>query len=87
MPRTLVELDHVLPGARKVPFPVVTGSARGRKLVAEPKHGAAARVEYLKLLAVYARTLIRGDPERSAAADLMGGGRPVKMVAEPLLRR
>ena len=56
--------------------------------MAEPERRRGCSLsEYLKLLAVYARTLIESDPERSAAADLMGGGRPVKMVAEPLLRR
>jgi len=87
MPRTLIELDHVLPGARKVPFPVVPDQLEVASWWRSPSTARLLAVEYLKLLAVYARTLIESDPERSAAADLMGGGRPVKMVAEPLLRR
>jgi uncharacterized SAM-binding protein YcdF (DUF218 family) len=87
MPRTLIELDHVLPDARKVPFPVVPDSLEIGTWWRDPGTARLLAWEYLKLLAVYARTLIETDPERSAAADLMGGGRPVKMVAEPLLRR
>jgi uncharacterized SAM-binding protein YcdF (DUF218 family) len=87
MPRTLIELDHVLPDARKVPFPVVPDRLEIASWWRSPSTARLLAVEYLKLLAVYARTLIESDPERSAAAHLMGGGRPVKMVAEPLLRR
>ncbi len=87
MPRTLIELDHVLPEARKVPFPVVPESLEIGSWWRSPSTARLLAWEYAKLLAVYVRTLVESDPERSAAANLMGGGRPVKMVAEPLLRR
>ncbi len=87
MPRTLIELDHVLPDARKVPFPVVPESLAIGSWWRSPSTARLLAFEYAKLLAVYARTLIETDPERSTAANLMGGGRPVKMVAEPLMRR
>ena len=87
MARTLIELDHVLPGARKVPYPVVTGTVDLERWWRDPGTAKLLVFEYLKLVAVYARTLFETDPERSPAAALMGGGRPVKMVAEPLPRR
>ena len=87
MPRTLTELDHVLPGARKVPYPVVTGAIHLDRWWRDPDTARLLAYEYAKLLAVYLRTVFETDPERSTAANLMGGGKPVKMVAEPLLRR
>jgi uncharacterized SAM-binding protein YcdF (DUF218 family) len=87
MPRTLIELDHVLPGARKVPFPVVPDSLEVGEWWRSPATARLLAYEYAKLLAVYVRTLVESDPESSTAANLFGGGRPVKVVAEPLLRR
>ncbi len=87
MPRTLIELDHALTdGDRIVPHPVVTDafdadtwwhSAPAAKLVAS---------EYVKFLVSWVRTRFEADPERSRAAILIGRRKPVKMVAEPLLR-
>ena len=87
MPRTLTELDHVLPGARKVPFAVVTGSVDLDGWWHNPSTARLLAYEYVKLLAVYIRTLFETDPERSAAASLFSGRQPVKVVAEPLSRR
>ncbi len=42
--------------------------------------------EYLKFLASWVRTRFEADPERSRAAILIGRRKPVKMVAEPLMR-
>ncbi|KQP11512.1 hypothetical protein ASF28_07495 [Methylobacterium sp. Leaf99] len=88
MPRTLVELDHALPGIeRVVPYPVVAeGFDAGRWW----QHPSAARLlasEYLKFLVAWVRTRFEDDPERSRAAILVGRGKPIKMVAEPLLLR
>ncbi len=87
MPRTLIELDHALQESdRIVPHPVVTEafdadtwwhSAPAAKLVAS---------EYLKFLVSWVRTRFETDPERSRAAILIGRRKPVKMVAEPLMR-
>jgi uncharacterized SAM-binding protein YcdF (DUF218 family) len=85
MPRTLVELDHALPNLRKVPYPVVTPSVDPGAWWYSPSTARVLFSEYAKLLLVYARTRFEGDPERSAAADLMSFGRPIKVVAEPLL--
>ena len=87
MPRTLTELDHVLPSARKVPYAVVTGSIDLDGWWHNPSTARLLAYEYVKLLAVYFRTRFETDPESSAAANLMGGGKPVKVVAEPLSRR
>ncbi|GJD29202.1 hypothetical protein PMNALOAF_0434 [Methylobacterium adhaesivum] len=86
MPRTLVELDHALPGIeRVVPYPVVAeGFDAGRWW----QHPAAARLlasEYLKFLVAWVRTRFEDDPERSRAAILMGRGKPTKVVVEPRL--
>jgi uncharacterized SAM-binding protein YcdF (DUF218 family) len=86
MPRTLAELDHVLPGARMVPYPVVTGAVDLAGWWRDPGTAKLLAYEYVKLLAVYLRTIFETDPERSAAANLMGGGTPVKLVARPFSR-
>jgi uncharacterized SAM-binding protein YcdF (DUF218 family) len=86
MPRTLVELDHALPGVRKVPYAVVTPTV-------DPdlwwRSLATARVllsEYAKLVIVWVRTRIEADPEQSTAAMVMSGGPPAKLAAEPVTR-
>jgi uncharacterized SAM-binding protein YcdF (DUF218 family) len=87
MPRTLVELDHALPNLQKIPYPVAA--------TIDPHdwwhNPAVARViftEYLKFLAVWVRTHLEDDPERSSVAHLISGGSPVKrqLIAEPLWR-
>jgi uncharacterized SAM-binding protein YcdF (DUF218 family) len=85
MPRTLVELDHALPEVHKVPYAVVTSidPAEWWRSVSTARVLAS---EYLKFLAVWARTRFEKDPERSTAANLMSGGKPVKVVAEPFSR-
>ncbi|WFT82356.1 YdcF family protein [Methylobacterium sp. CB376] len=87
MPRTLLELDHALTsGDRVVPHPVVH---EGFDADAWWHHPASARLlasEYVKFLVAWLRTRIEADPEDSRAAVLMSRGRPVKVVAEPLLR-
>jgi uncharacterized SAM-binding protein YcdF (DUF218 family) len=86
MPRTLVELDHTLPNLQKIPYPVAA--------TIDPhdwwRNPATARVivtEYLKFLAVWLRTRIESDPERSSVAHLISGGAPSRQaIAEPALR-
>ncbi len=56
--------------------------------MAEPARGASSLAsEYVKFLASWVRTRFEADPERSRAAILIGRGKPVKMVAEPLMMR
>jgi uncharacterized SAM-binding protein YcdF (DUF218 family) len=84
MPRTLVELDHVLPGLRKVPYAVVTPAVDPDEWWKSPSTARVLFGEYVKFLAVWARTSFEEDPERSTAANFMSRGQPVKVVAEPL---
>ncbi|ACL56158.1 YdcF family protein [Methylobacterium nodulans] len=87
MPRTLLELGHALAdGNRVVPHPVVHD---GFDPDAWWHHPASARLlvsEYVKFLVAWIRTRFETDPEDSRAAVLMSRGRPVKVVAEPLMR-
>nr|WP_230534312.1 YdcF family protein [Microvirga roseola] len=90
MPRTLVELEHALPNLQKIPYPVAA--------TIDPhdwwRNPATARVlfsEYLKFLAVWVRTRIESDPERSPVAKIISGGAPSKQpgkqaMAESLWR-
>lgn len=86
MPRTLVELDHALPDIRKVPYSVISPAIDPDSWWRDPSTARVLLSEYVKLLAVWARTRFETDPESSAAANLMSGGEPVKVVAEPLTR-
>ncbi|KQP58393.1 hypothetical protein ASF52_15070 [Methylobacterium sp. Leaf112] len=88
MPRTLVELDHALPGIdRVVPYPVVTEGFDAGRWWQQPSAARLLASEYLKFLVAWVRTRFEDDPERSRAAILIGRGKPIKVVAEPLLLR
>ncbi len=86
MPRTLLELDNVLPAARKVPFAVVHGAAHPESWWRHPGTARLLASEYLKFVIGWVRTRLEVDPEGSAAAVLASGGAPVKVVARPLAR-
>ncbi|MGU3536470.1 YdcF family protein [Methylobacterium sp. A54F] len=87
MPRTLIELDHALQdGDRILPHPVVTEGLDVRRWWQSPPAARLLAAEYVKFLAAWVRTRFEDDPERSRAAILIGRGKPVKMVAEPLMR-
>jgi uncharacterized SAM-binding protein YcdF (DUF218 family) len=84
MPRTLVELDHALPDIAKVPYAVVSPAVDPDSWWRDASTARVLLSEYAKFLAVWARTRFESDPEGSAAANLMSGGEPVRVVAEPL---
>lgn len=84
MPRTLVELDHALPDLRKVPYAVVTPTVDPDAWWSSAQTFRVLLSEYVKLIVVYARTRFETDPERSVVAQLISGGDPVRVVAEPL---
>jgi uncharacterized SAM-binding protein YcdF (DUF218 family) len=86
MPRTLVELDHALPNLQKIPYPVAA-TIDPHAWWHNPATARVLFVEYLKFLAVWVRTRLEGDPERSSVAHLLSGGAPSQqVVAEPLWR-
>lgn len=87
MPRTLVELDHALPeNARLVPHPVVAEGIDGAGWWRRPGAVKVLASEYVKFLAGWVRTRFEHDPERSRMAVLMSGRKPVRVLAEPLVR-
>ena len=85
MPRTLVELEHAMRGVRLVPYAVVTEAVDPDEWWHNPATARILLSEYLKLILVWTRTRFEADPERSTAANLMSGGTPTKVVAEPLV--
>lgn len=88
MPRTLIELDHALQDSDRVlPHPVVTEGLDADRWWRSPPTARLLASEYVKFLASWVRTRFEDDPERSRAAILIGRGKPVKMVAEPLMMR
>lgn len=87
MPRTLLELDHALPGVRKTPYAVVTSSVRPEAWWRSPNAARLLASEYVKFVAVWLRTRFERDPERSTVAALMSRGRPVEAIAAPLASR
>lgn len=87
MPRTLVELDHALLGGKRVvPHPVVAEGFDAARWWQNPASARLLAAEYLKFLVAWLRTRFENDPESSRAAILIGRGKPVKVVAEPLMR-
>lgn len=87
MPRTLVELDHALPGVRKTPYAVVTSSARPEAWWLSLNSARLFATEYVKFVAVWLRTRFERDPERSTVAILMSRGRPVEAITAPTVSR
>jgi uncharacterized SAM-binding protein YcdF (DUF218 family) len=88
MPRTLIELDHALQDSDRIlPHPVVTETFDADRWWQNPPAARLLASEYVKFLASWVRTRFEADPERSRAAILIGRGKPVKMVAEPLMLR
>ena len=89
MPRTLAELDHVLPAARKVPYAVVTNAVDTRTWWYNPATARLLMAEYAKYVAVLARTRLAPG----AALELTGSPAPrpggdqrpdlVRLVAKP----
>jgi len=80
MPRTLLELESALPGARKVPFAVVNDAVHPDAWWKSPATAKLLASEYVKFLAGWLRTRMDKDPEQITAAAY----RPVKIAAEPL---
>lgn len=83
MPRTLVELEHVMPQIERIPYAVSNRGEAGMWW----RNGNTFRIvasEYVKFLAAWIRTRIEKDPERSSAARFLG--KPVKIIVEPLSR-
>lgn len=86
MPRTLIELDHTLRDSDRVfPHPVIAEGFDAGRWWQSPPAAKLLASEYVKFLASWLRTRFEADPERSRAAILIGRGKPVKMVAEPLM--
>lgn len=82
MPRTLLELDNALPDLEIIPHAVAPAGLDTRAWWREPNAARLLALEYLKFLAVWLRTSVEGDPERSPAAHLMSGFRaPVAPAA------
>jgi uncharacterized SAM-binding protein YcdF (DUF218 family) len=81
MPRTLDELDHVMPNLRKIPHSVVTPSLDPATWWHDPATARLLASEYVKFVVMRLRRLLEGDPETSAATTLFGG-EPVKILTE-----
>jgi uncharacterized SAM-binding protein YcdF (DUF218 family) len=75
MPRTLLELDAALPGAEKVPFPVVHEGTQADDWWRNPATARLLASEYVKYVAGWLRTRV----EREAPVARPG---PVRVAAE-----
>lgn len=81
MPRTLVELRHVMPKLEKIPYAVSAGSIETNDWWRDGSTLRTLTVEYAKYLVAWARTKIEKDPERASTASILG--KPVKTIVEP----
>ena len=86
MPRTLLELEHALPGVRKVPYAVVAGSADLRDWWRSPGTARLLASEYMKFATMWLRTRVERDPERSRVLTLLARPHAMKVVAQPAAR-
>jgi uncharacterized SAM-binding protein YcdF (DUF218 family) len=83
MPRTLLELRHAMPGLTILPYAVVAGGVHPDHWWNDALSAKVIFLEYVKFLAVWARTALETDPEGSMPAALMSGGAPSKIAAGP----
>jgi uncharacterized SAM-binding protein YcdF (DUF218 family) len=85
MPRTLAELDHKLPGIPKVPYPVVTDQLDAGAWWHSLASARLLMAEYVKYLAVLARTQVwaAAADEAASPAEPAPGINSVRLVAKP----
>lgn len=76
MPRSLMELDHALPGTRLTPFAVVADPEKLERWWLKPEMIRLLASEYAKYVVSAVRTRIERDPEGSQFATLIGGRKP-----------
>jgi hypothetical protein len=69
-----------------VPYAVVTPTVDPDLWWRSPATARVLASEYVKLIAVWLRTKIESDPERSTAAIVMSGGMPIRVVLQPVTR-
>ena len=87
MPRTLVELRHALDeGETVIAYPVVSDGFDIARWWADASAARLVGAEYLKFLVAWLRTQVESDPEQSHFAVLVSRRKPVKRVAEHLMR-
>jgi uncharacterized SAM-binding protein YcdF (DUF218 family) len=77
MPRTLLELEHVLPGTKLLPHPVAAAQYDSSRWHTDRGALLFLAREYIKYLAAFTRTSVEADPEHSPFAALFGGKRPL----------
>ncbi len=81
MPRTMVELRHVMPNIQKIPYAVSAGSIQTDGWWHDGTTLQRLANEYIKYLVAWVRTQIEVDPELSSTASILG--KPVKTIVEP----
>lgn len=84
MPRTMVELRHVMPNIQKIPYAVSAGSIQTEGWWHNGTTLQLLANEYIKYLIAWMRTKIEVDPESSSTARILG--KPVKAIVEPSRR-
>jgi uncharacterized SAM-binding protein YcdF (DUF218 family) len=77
MPRTLLELEHAMPGVRFVPHPVVTDQVDVAGWWRDWHTIRLLVPEYLKYLVASLRSKLETDPETSRLSVIIGGRKPV----------
>jgi uncharacterized SAM-binding protein YcdF (DUF218 family) len=76
MPRTLVEIEKVLPGVPLAPYPVVTDIINPDRWWYEPNTARVLLGEYVKYVAAIVRTRIEPDPDGAHVAVAAGDRKP-----------
>ncbi|MBB3810321.1 YdcF family protein [Pseudochelatococcus contaminans] len=77
MPRTLLELENVLPNVALTPYPVTSHRSDGSEWLTDSDALRFLLWEYVKYLAAFTRTSVETDPEHSPFAVLFGGRKPL----------
>lgn len=76
MPRSLLELSHVVPNTVLIPHPVVIPGIAADTWWSNVATARLLGAEYVKYVVTLARTLIEADPEGSRVAIIIGGRKP-----------
>ena len=73
-------------GSRMQQEDVVASSADMQGWWRSPTTLKLLAYEYAKFVAMWARTRVEADPERSRVARIVGLAKPIKLVVQPLTR-
>lgn len=86
LPRTMLEMQHAMPGIRLTAHPVVNDLMAVERWWRDPGVARMVWMEYVKYLTAWTRSKLEGDPETSRLSVIVGGRKPVSPRGNDAIR-